>query len=115
MVDQGSSRCLSVRTGDTDHFGIGIASGELDFGDDRCTLGFQFQDQRGFIRDTGAFDHLIGIQNEFFGMMSFLPGNMVAVKEFFILILDNGHIRNKCFKSFYFGEYGCTGTAFPGS
>ena len=115
VVDQGSSRCLSVGTGDTDHFCIGIASGKLDFGDNRCTLGFQFQDQRGVIRDTGAFNHLIGIQNEFFGMMSFLPGNMVAVQKVLILILDSGHIRNKCFKSFYFGEYGCTSAAFTGS
>ena len=31
MVNQGSGGCFSVRTGDTNHFGISIASGKLNF------------------------------------------------------------------------------------
>ena len=115
MVNQGSGGRFSVRTGDTNHFGISIASGKLYLGDHRCALSFQFQDDRGIIRDTGAFDNLVGIQNEFFGMVSFFPGNMMAVEKFLIFVLDGGHVRNKRLKSFYFCEYGCTCAAFASS
>ena len=109
MVDQGSRTC------NTDHFGISIASGKLNLGDHRCALSFQFQDDWGIIRDTGAFNHLISIQNEFFGMVSFFPGNLMAVEKFLILVLDSGHVRNKRLKSFDFSEYGCTCAAFASS
>ena len=115
VVDQGSCCSLSVRTCNTDHFGISIASGKLNLGDHRCALSFQFQDDWGIIRDTGAFDNLVGIQNELFGMVSFFPGNMMAVEKFLIFVLDGGHVRNKRLKSFYFCEYGCTCAAFASS
>ena len=115
VVDQGSRCSLSVRTCNTDHFGISIASGKLNLGDHRCALSFQFQDDWGIIRDTGAFDNLVGIQNELFGMVSFFPGNMMAVEKFLIFVLDGGHVRNKRLKSFYFCEYGCTCAAFASS
>ena len=51
-------------------------------------MSFQFQDDRSIIRDTGAFDNLVGIQNEFFGMVSFFPVNLMAVEKFLILVLD---------------------------
>ena len=115
MVDQGSRCGLPVRTCNTDHFGISIASGKLYLGDHRCALSFQLQDDRGVIRDTGAFDYLVGIQNEFFGMVSFFPGNLMAVEKFLILVLDSRHVRNKRLKSFDFSKYGCTCAAFASS
>ena len=92
---------VGARDEDPDHTGFAHLFEHLMFG--------------GIIRDTGAFDYLVGIQNEFFGMVSFFPGNLMAVEKFLILVLDSGHVRNKRLKSFDFSEYGCTCAAFASS
>lgn len=103
VIDEAGGGGLSVRTGDADHLGIRIASGKFYFRDNRCALFFQFQNQRSIVWNTRAFNYLVGIQNQFFGMMAFFPGNTVAVEQFFVLVLDGGHVRYERLESFHFG------------
>ena len=73
------------------------------------------QNQWGVIRNSGAFHNFVSTQNLFFCVSAFFPGNAMAVKESFILILDSRHIRYESIESFYFGQNGCSRTAFTGS
>ena len=93
VVDEAGGSRFSIRSGDTDHFGIGISSGKLDLRDDGRTLCLQFQNQWSIVRDAGAFHYFIGIQYQFFGVMTFFPGNTVAVEQFLVSVFDGRHIR----------------------
>ena len=112
VVNERSSGSLTVRTCNTNHFSVCITSGKFYLGDDRDTFLFQFQNQRRVIRDTGAFYHLIGIEYQLFGMLSFLPSNVIPVQQFLVFVFNGGHIGYERIETLNFGEYGSSRAAF---
>ena len=112
VVCKHGSRCLTITSGDTDHFRVGVSSGKFYFGDDMRPLRFQFLDHRSLIGYSGTFDDLVGIQNVGFGMLSFFPTDSVGVEHILILGFDRRKVGNEHVKSFCLRQHGCTCTAF---
>ena len=78
-------------------------------------LSFQFLNDRSFIRYSGAFYYFIGLQNQLFSMLFFLPFNIIIIKQFFVFRFYLTHIRNKNIISLFFPQHSCASTAFTSS
>ena len=115
VVDERCSGGLAVAAGYTYHLGVGIAPGKLYLADDVDALLHDFLYHRGFRGYTGALDDLIGVQNQFLGVVALLPGYAVAVQQGLILILYVRHVGHKDVKSFLLGQHGGSCTALAGS
>ena len=89
VIDERSGCGLAIRSSDTNHLGISISTGELNFADDGCALLAQFDNKRSLLGDTGTLDHLAGIENQLLGMVPLLPGDAVAVKQLLIARFDD--------------------------
>ena len=103
IIDERSSSGLTVRTGDTDHLGVGIARGEFDLGDDRRMLRPEFLDEGRGEGYTGGLDDFIGVEDEGLGMVAVFPCDGVLVEEGTIRITDRAAIGDKDVKTFGFG------------
>ncbi len=82
MVNQHSRGGLAVRPGYTHHFGIAVAAGEFDFRNNRDATLFKFLDDRGRGGYARRFHHLVGIQNQLFGVMPLFVGDFISVESF---------------------------------
>ena len=70
---------LAVGTGDADGLSFRIASGELDFGDDRYVPFSQLHHNGGRFRNAGTFDSQVGVEYPGFGVRALLVGDAVTV------------------------------------
>ena len=115
MIDQRGGRCLAVAARDADHFGMSIPSGELNLADDMRVLSHQFLHHRSLFWDARAFDDLVGIQDFLLGVMTFLPFDLMVVKQFLVLVLDRRSVRYENIETFFLCQYGGSCTALAGS
>ena len=74
-----------------------------------------FPHHRYLVGYAGTLDDLVGVENLFFRMVSFFPFDVVTVEHLLVFVFDGRHVGNKYIKSFFLGEYGCTGTTFARS
>jgi len=112
VVNERGGGSLAVRTGDANHFGVCITSGELYLGDDGDAFFFQFQNQRSVVGDAGTFYHFIGIQYQLFRVLSFLPGNAMLVQQFLVFVFNGRHVGYERVETFHLGKYGSSRAAF---
>ena len=112
VVNERGGGSLAVRTGDANHFGVCITSGELYLGDDGDAFFFQFQNQRSVVGDAGTFYHFIGIQYQLFRVLSFLPGNAMLVQQFLVFVFNGRHVGYERVETFHLGKYGSSHAAF---
>ena len=103
MIDKTGGSCLTIRTCDTNHFRIGVATGKFYFADDVNTFLLDFHNHRSSIRNTGTFDNLVGIQDFLFCVMAFFPLNLVVVQHLLVFLVDNRHVAYKHIETFFLG------------
>ena len=112
VVDQGSSRGLSVGSGNTDLLGRIVTACELDFGDYSDSFLFDLLHHRNGRRYARALDDLVGIQNQFLSMLTLLERDIPFLESLDILPVYLSLVGKKDIESFDFREYCGTHTAF---
>ena len=75
-------------------------------------LFFQFAHHRGRAGDAGAFDHLVGVEDEFLGMLPLLEGNLPFAQFVCIFRIDGSLIGQEYVEAFHLCEHGGSHAAF---
>ena len=97
---------LAVGTGDADGLSFRIASGELDFGDDRYVPFAQLHHNGGRFRNAGTFDSQVGVEYPGFGVRAFLVGDAVTVEYFGVFGRYRAFVGEKDLQPFDLSQYG---------
>ena len=113
MMGQHGCCCLSVATRDSNRDGLCKWCGKLDFRNYRDSFFDQFfHDCRFFFGNSGAFHHQVGIQNQVFRMLSFLPSYSINQKNFFVIVFYFSKIGHKNIISFFLAQNRGSNAAF---
>ena len=115
MVYQRSSSCFAVAASNTNHFRPGVTACKLNFADNRSVLFEQFLNHRSLFGYSRAFDNFVGIENFLFGVVPFLPFNMMVIEYFLILFMNGRHVRYKYIKALLPGQNGSSCAALSSS
>ena len=110
VVDERRRGGLAVRTGNTNHLGIGIATSKLYLADDVDTLLLDLDNHRSRIGNTRTLDDFVSIKNLLLGMLSFFPGYLTIVQHLLVFVGNLGHIADKHIESLFLGQNGCSST-----
>ena len=115
VVDQGCRGGLAVASGDADLLRRVVAAGELDLGDDVDSLRLDLLDDRGGAWNAGTLDHLIGVQDKFLSVMTFLEAD-VPFAEFVRKVVGNLSVVGKeDIESFHLSENSGSDSALSAS
>ena len=115
MIDKARRRRLTIRTCNTDHLRMGIATGKLYLTDDMNTFLLNLYNHRGRIGNTRTLNDLVGIQNLFFRMVTFFPTYLVVIHQLLILIINLRHVTYKHVEALFLGQNGSSCSALSGS
>ncbi len=115
VVDQGSGRGLAVAAGDADFLRGVVPARKFDLGNDMRTLLLQLAHHRGRAGDAGAFYNLVGVEDEFLGMLSLLEGNLPFAQFVRIFRIDGSLIGQEHVEAFHLCEHGGSHAAFRSS
>ena len=115
IIDERSSGCLAVRTGDTDHLRVRVTRSKLNLRDDRSSLCLQFLNQRSCQRNTRRFHHLIRIENQLLAMLSVLPLHTVLIQQRAIRFTDRPAITHEHVKTFLLRQNSSSATTLASS
>ena len=89
MVSHHGGGGLAIRACDANHLGIGVATSELNLGDNGCTFLEEFHHQRSRERNARALDNLVGIQYQFGCMLvTLFVGDIPTLEPFLVLVFD---------------------------
>ena len=104
VVDEHGGGCLAVGAGDAHHAGIGVAAGQLDFGDYGNGTFAQFHNQGGIEGYAGRFHYLVGVEDKLLGVTSLFIGDAAAVEFGGVAGGDGAHIGEKHVHAELFAE-----------
>ena len=111
VVDERGGRGLTVGTGDADHLGVGVSTGELDFGDDVNPLLPYFLNHWRLVGYSRALDDFVGIEDFLLRMLFLFPLNVVVVEQFLIFVLNFSEVGHEDLKSLLLCENGSSCSA----
>ena len=80
VIDERRGCCLAIRTCDTYHLRVGVATCKLYLADDVYTFLHSRLHHWGFLRDTGALDDFVGREYLLLCVLTFLPLDGVVVE-----------------------------------
>ena len=100
MVDEAGGGGLTIGTGDADHLRVGVASGEFNLADDGNAGSLHLLHHGCRIRNSGALDNLVGVQDEFLSVVSLFPLDAACIQHFLVMRLDLAHVCDEDIKAF---------------
>ena len=115
MVDKRGCGGLTIRSRDTNHLRVGVASCKLNLADDVDAFLHNLLNHGGGIGDAGTLDDLVGIEDLFLRVLSLLPLDIVGVHQLLVFLVNLRHVTDKYVEAFFLGEDGGTCAALSGS
>ena len=106
MVGEEGCSGLSVTSGDTYHFCVGISSGKFDFGNHGNPFFSDCLHDGGGGRDAGTFHHFVGCEYAVHRVLSLFPFYTFFVEHTAILLSDCSVVAEKNIHSFFLAEDG---------
>ena len=100
VVDERRGCGLAIRARNANHLGVGVASGKFYLADDVYSLVDGLFYHWRFFWYARAFYYFVGIKNALFGVLLFLPFNVMVVEHSLIFVFYCRHVAYEHVESF---------------
>ncbi len=115
VVCEQSGGGFTVGAGNTHHLGIGVTSGEFNFGNHRDAFAQYRLHYRRRIGDSGRLHHLIGCEDAVHAVSALFPGNAFGVEHILVFGRYLAKVAQPYVLAFVIGQNGGSGAAFAAS